>query len=65
MVIFCRVKAVIIDEADKLFDDTFVSQMDGILAACDRDATQLALFSATMPPSPPSIFLCFTNLLRC
>jgi ATP-dependent RNA helicase DDX52/ROK1 len=45
------VKMVIIDEADKLFDQGFVTQIDEVLAACTNPKLQKALFSATMPPA--------------
>ena len=44
------VQVVIIDEADKLFEDGFVGQIDEVLAACTHKNLQKALFSATIPP---------------
>ncbi|KAG5184639.1 P-loop containing nucleoside triphosphate hydrolase protein [Tribonema minus] len=53
-----RVRLVVLDEADKLFDagregqapeDTFIAQVDELLAACPSTA-QRALFSATLGP---------------
>mmetsp|Transcript_7025 Transcript_7025/g.16343 ORF Transcript_7025/g.16343 Transcript_7025/m.16343 type:complete len:615 (+) Transcript_7025:82-1926(+) len=45
------VEMVIVDEADKLFEDGFVAQLDEILAACSHRKLQKALFSATIPPA--------------
>jgi len=38
-----------LDEADRLFEDGFIEQVDEILAACPNSEIQRALFSATMP----------------
>ena len=46
------VRNVILDEADRLFDDGFISQLDEILAECGtRNPTQrrVHMFSATLP----------------
>jgi len=45
------VEVCIIDEADKLFEDGFVAQIDEVLAACSHKRLQKALFSATIPPA--------------
>jgi ATP-dependent RNA helicase DDX52/ROK1 len=45
------VQVCIIDEADKLFEDGFVAQIDEVLAGCTHKRLQKALFSATIPPS--------------
>ncbi|AGO11751.1 AaceriADL024Cp [[Ashbya] aceris (nom. inval.)] len=45
------VKYLIFDEADKLFDKTFVEQTDDILSACSHPNISKALFSATLPSS--------------
>ncbi|KAK3258742.1 hypothetical protein CYMTET_32223 [Cymbomonas tetramitiformis] len=44
-----KVQYVVMDEADKLFDMGFVSQIDTCLNACTNPALQRALFSATLP----------------
>lgn len=43
-----RVKHIILDEADELLTDNFVSQIDTLLAACDKP--RVHMFSATLPP---------------
>ncbi|CAI4061581.1 RNA-dependent ATPase ROK1 SKDI_07G0930 [Saccharomyces kudriavzevii IFO 1802] len=50
-----RVKHLIFDEADKLFDKTFVEQSDDILSACKEPALRKAMFSATIPSSVEEI----------
>ena len=45
------VQVCIIDEADKLFEDGFVAQIDEVLAGCTHKRLQKALFSATIPPA--------------
>jgi ATP-dependent RNA helicase DDX52/ROK1 len=50
-----RVRNVVLDEADRLFDDDFLEQTDALLDALrgDGDARSLrkAMFSATVPSS--------------
>ena len=46
-----RVKHLIFDEADKLFDSTFVEQADSILASCQDVQLRKSMFSATVPSS--------------
>lgn len=43
------VRTLVLDEADKLFEDRFVEQTDEILAACTNKKIKKALFSATLP----------------
>ncbi|SCU83430.1 LAME_0C05160g1_1 [Lachancea meyersii CBS 8951] len=43
------VKHLIFDEADKLFDQTFVEQADSILASCRDPQLRKSMVSATMP----------------
>lgn len=45
------VKHLIFDEADKLFDSTFVEQADSILASCQDSQLRKSMFSATVPSS--------------
>ncbi|QLL34533.1 hypothetical protein HG536_0G03950 [Torulaspora globosa] len=49
------VKHIIFDEADKLFDKTFIEQTDDILSSCSNPKLQKSLFSATMPSSVEEI----------
>ncbi|EKX43208.1 hypothetical protein GUITHDRAFT_158075 [Guillardia theta CCMP2712] len=44
------VELLIVDEADKLFEEGFITQLDEILAACSNRKLQKSLFSATIPP---------------
>lgn len=44
-----QVRQLILDEADRLFEDGFVEQTDEILAACTHKKIKKALFSATLP----------------
>lgn len=49
------VKHIIFDEADKLFDRTFIEQSDDILSSCSNPKLQKSMFSATMPSSVEEI----------
>ena len=44
-----HVEWLVLDEADRLFENGFEHQVDEILAACASPARRIALFSATMP----------------
>ncbi|CCG83177.1 ATP-dependent RNA helicase rok1 [Taphrina deformans PYCC 5710] len=44
-----HVRQLVLDEADRLFEDGFVEQTDEILAACTHKKVKKALFSATLP----------------
>ncbi|ANB13807.1 RNA-dependent ATPase ROK1 [Sugiyamaella lignohabitans] len=44
-----HVQHLVLDEADKLFEQGFLEQTDDILAACSNPRLQKALFSATIP----------------
>ncbi|KNB46517.1 hypothetical protein JH06_0124 [Blastocystis sp. subtype 4] len=46
---FSQVEMLVMDEADKLFEEGFVEQIDTILAACTHPHLQRLLFSATLP----------------
>ncbi|OAO14304.1 DEAD/DEAH box RNA helicase [Blastocystis sp. ATCC 50177/Nand II] len=46
---FAGVEVLVLDEGDKLFEDSFVEQIDAILAACTNPRLQRLLFSATLP----------------
>jgi ATP-dependent RNA helicase DDX52/ROK1 len=45
-----NVKILIFDEADRLFEESFVEQIDSILTECKHPELKVSLFSATMPP---------------
>lgn len=49
------VKHIVFDEADKLFDKTFIEQTDDILSSCSNPKLQKSMFSATMPSSVEEI----------
>jgi ATP-dependent RNA helicase DDX52/ROK1 len=49
MLLNCRVRHIVLDEADRLLDDGFLDQVDEILAACTAPNLQKSLYSATMP----------------
>lgn len=44
-----RVKHVVLDEVDKLFEQGFIQQTDSILEQCTAPDVQRAMFSATIP----------------
>lgn len=44
-----QVQYLVLDEADKLFEQGFLNQTDDILSACTNPRLQKALFSATIP----------------
>ncbi|THU55954.1 hypothetical protein C4D60_Mb11t12100 [Musa balbisiana] len=44
-----RVKYLVLDEADKLFELGFVEQIDSVVKACSRTTVVRTLFSATLP----------------
>lgn len=44
-----KVQWLVLDEADRLFENGFEHQIDEILAACSSSERHIALFSATMP----------------
>lgn len=46
-----NVKHLIFDEADKLFDKTFIEQTDDILSSCTDPSMRKSMFSATIPSS--------------
>ena len=48
-------KNIIFDEADKLFDKTFVEQSDAILDLCSAKNLRKSMFSATIPSSVEDI----------
>lgn len=51
--LFSSIEWLIIDEADKLFEDgsrSFRDQLNQILQACDNPKRKIAMFSATHTP---------------
>ncbi|AQZ15454.1 ROK1 (YGL171W) [Zygosaccharomyces parabailii] len=49
------VRHIVFDEADKLFDKTFVEQTDDILNACNDPSLRKSMFSATIPSNVEEI----------
>ncbi|KAJ3026591.1 UNVERIFIED_CONTAM: RNA-dependent ATPase rok1 [Siphonaria sp. JEL0065] len=50
-----KVRHLILDEADKLLEIGFLTQMDSVFAACTSPYLQRSLFSATMPSGIESL----------
>lgn len=50
-----QVKHIVFDEADKLFDKTFVEQTDDILSSCSDPKIRKSMFSATIPSNVEEI----------
>ena len=50
-----NVKDIVFDEADKLFDKTFVEQTDSILSLCHSNQLRKSMFSATLPSNVEEI----------
>lgn len=50
-----NVRHIVFDEADKLFDKTFVEQTDEILSACSDPRLRKSMFSATIPSNVEEI----------
>ncbi|KAI8828663.1 putative ROK1-ATP-dependent RNA helicase, partial [Chytriomyces cf. hyalinus JEL632] len=50
-----KVRHLILDEADKLLELGFLTQMDSVFAACSSPHLQRSLFSATMPSGIESL----------
>jgi ATP-dependent RNA helicase DDX52/ROK1 len=60
-VFICRylgsVRHLILDEADRMLDQEFITQIQDILAACTHERLQTAVFSATLPAGAERIAL--------
>ena len=57
-------KYLVLDEADKLFEGSFLSQIDEIIASCTNSEIQRGLFSATLPTQVLSLVSLFSLFLR-
>jgi ATP-dependent RNA helicase DDX52/ROK1 len=58
----------VLDEADRLFDDDFLTQTDAILTACTSPRLKKALFSATLPSGVEALArkaMSDTDAIRC
>jgi ATP-dependent RNA helicase DDX52/ROK1 len=55
------VRHLILDEADRMLDQEFLSQVQEIIAACTHESIQKAVFSATLPAGVERVAL---DLLR-
>ncbi len=51
------VRHLILDEADRMLDEEFLSQVQEIIAACTHESIQKAVFSATLPAGVERIAL--------
>lgn len=49
------VRHLILDEADRMLDSEFISQVQEIVTACSRSQVQKAVFSATLPSGAEKI----------
>ncbi|KAH9048830.1 P-loop containing nucleoside triphosphate hydrolase protein [Lactarius hengduanensis] len=56
-----NVRHLILDEADRMLDPEFITQVQEILVACTHERLQTAVFSATLPAGAERIAL---NMLR-
>ncbi|KAH9005892.1 P-loop containing nucleoside triphosphate hydrolase protein [Lactarius hatsudake] len=52
-----NVRHLILDEADRMLDQEFITQVQEILAACTHERLQTAVFSATLPAGAERIAL--------
>lgn len=46
---YLSVRHLILDEADRMLDTEFLSQVEEIVASCSHSKIQKAVFSATLP----------------
>ncbi len=51
------VRHLILDEADRMLDQEFLTQVQEILAACTHERLQKAVFSATLPAGAERVAL--------
>lgn len=49
------VRHVVLDEADRMLDTEFLSQVQEVIAACTHSDVQKAVFSATLPANAEKI----------
>ncbi|KAN0138536.1 P-loop containing nucleoside triphosphate hydrolase protein [Lactarius tabidus] len=52
-----NVRHLILDEADRMLDQEFITQVQEVLAACTHETLQTAVFSATLPAGAERIAL--------
>ncbi|TFK76714.1 P-loop containing nucleoside triphosphate hydrolase protein [Pluteus cervinus] len=50
-----NVRHLVLDEADRLLDSEFLSQVEEVVAACTHTSLQKAVFSATLPANAENI----------
>ena len=55
------VRHIVLDEADRLLDSEFLSQIEEILAACTHPSLQKTVFSATLPAGAEKLAMGFMN----
>lgn len=51
------VRHLILDEADRMLDQEFFTQVQEVLAACTHERLQKAVFSATLPAGAERVAL--------
>ena len=51
------VRHLILDEADRMLDQEFFTQVQEVIAACTHERLQMAVFSATLPAGAERVAL--------
>lgn len=49
------VRHIVLDEADRMLDSEFLSQVQEVVAGCSHSSVQKAVFSATLPAGAEKI----------
>lgn len=51
----CSVRHLVLDEADRMLDTEFLSQVQEVVAACSHPEVQKAVYSATLPANAEKV----------